>query len=496
MDVLNFRESREDMVRASASRKDLGFAPRHIWSPVPGEGHRIRPYSVPQEIRIGTRNTKQASAKFTPGPFAVGVISGQGKAIIAVRADPSWHLWNMVSFKANSEHVEVSIDLEGHNDPTAILPHIDLCILHGEDEEPLYSLLRRALKATYPEAYSQMGNNSIPDWWKRPIYCGWGDQVGISLSLEGPGPEPRALAYCIQGLYERWIKILESANVPVGTVIIDAGWSSGGVWEPNLTQWPDLKGFIETQHRESRRVLLWIPTWFCENLPDKWCIFSGNTKLVVDPTNPEYRAFLRRQVEHLLSPEEDGLDADGFKIDQLRYTPNERQLSGGEHFGRSFELGSDHPPMNFNEGRWGCELLYQLQKDIYRAAKEAKHDSLITSSTVHPYFHDTFDMVRLHDTGPVPEDGVMSAMRPRCQLSRAVFPWKPIDSDDWVHHDYGEWLAYTLNNHQLGVPCTLYAENFVCSFGRKPLTQPIKTRDLKRITGVWNGYLAKEGMAP
>lgn len=202
---------------------------------------------------------------------------------------------------------------------------------------------------------------------------------------------------------------------------------------------------------------------------------------------PEYREFLRDKVTSLLSP--GGFDADGFKIDQLQYTPNERRPRYGIHFGRSGFLPDSHGPIRMPGDRWGCEALYLLQKTIYSAAKSAKPDCLVTSSTAHPYFHDTFDMMRLHDTG-LSDVPVFDAMKARADLSRAVLPHHPIDADDWVHRDYAQWLDYTARSGAIGVPCIFYSELFVRSFADEPATLPIPGADLRGIAQAWRGYLA------
>jgi len=288
-------------------------------------------------------------------------------------------------------------------------------------------------------------------------------------------------------LYERWIDNLTDANVPIGTITVDAGWSPAGVWQPDPVRWPDLRGFVDRQHAAGRRVLLWIATWLQEGLPDNWCAYVDGKRLVANPNHPAYRRFLRRNVTQLLSP--DGFDADGFKIDQLAYVPDETTTRSGEHFGRSFQVPAPHGRIEMSGASWGCELLYKLQKDIYRAAKTAKPDALITSSTVHPYFHDTFDMVRLHDTGRVGNGSVLEAMRPRADLARASLPHHPIDADDWIPYDYDEWLHYTCNSHVLGVPCIFYSERFVRSFQEQPTVLPVRRRDLQQIAAAWTTLL-------
>jgi hypothetical protein len=461
----------------------LGFAPQSVWNPSPSVDHRVTPWPLPKSLEIGIFGNPDTAAKYSPPPLAVGVLSGATRAIVMVVCDPGWHLFNDVVFETTSQSATVHIDLDGQADATQVAQHARVVIFPGQPDEPLMPLLARALASAYPAAAAKPANPD-PAWWNKPIYCGWGDQVTSSQWLQGVGPEHRAIAFAIQGMYQRWINRLDSANVPIGTIIIDAGWSPTGSLKPDLDRWPDLKGFIKRQHDKGRKVLLWAATWLMDGLPDEWCLFCDGVKLCADPTNPAYRAYLRNQVHQIISP--DGFDADGFKIDQLAYSPSYSNPRGGYQFGRSYHLPPPKSPFKFHTpGVWGIELLHQLQHDIYASAKAAKPDCLVTSSTVHPYFHDTLDMVRLHDMGNVATD-IFEAMGARADLGKAALPHKPIDTDDWVHSDYDLWLRYTSGSRVLGVPCIFYAERFMLNWSKEPATVEVPLADLRKIAKAWN----------
>lgn len=460
---------------------ELGFTPERIWNPSPSREHRTTPYPVPQTLQIGIRGNDLTSAKFSPAPMAV-VLEGVGvRCFVGVEADAGWHRWNEAEFTATKEGIRISIDLEGRSDPAEFVKHLRLRLLKFPKDTAWHTILSNGLAAQYP----QDGQKEIPDWWHRPIYCGWGDQVAYAMHQEGVGPERRAMAYCIQGLYERWISKFEEAEVPIGTVTIDGGWSLTGVWQPDPIRWPDLRGFIDRQHAAGRKVLLWIGTWLWDGLSEELSIFGDGRQWTADPSNPQYLETITQWVTELLSPT--GFDADGFKIDQLGFCPNTRQPRWCPRFG-FMEIG-EVPVQHVRQAgaEWGMELLYRYQKTIYDAAKAAKPDALITSSTVHPYFYDTFDMVRLHDMGHVPLD-LMAAMQSRADLAKAALPGFLIDTDDWIHQNYAMWLEYTSRSHEIGVPCLFYTERFIAQWKEEPGTQPI--HDLNKIAEAWRqaGY--------
>lgn len=475
-----------ELLSLSLSSELLGFHPESIWNPSPSSVHRIAPYPVPQALTIGMRPNALTSAKFSPPPYAVVLEGGGRRWFAGVRATPGWHRWNSVEFEATSVGFTVCLDLEGMTNPALAAKEVTFDLIEFPAATSLHEVLQRGLAQQYGASES-VEPTSLPEWWFRPIYCGWGDQVAHAMHEEGVGPERRAMAYCIQGLYERWIARLEEAGVPVGTITIDGGWSLTGVWEPDPIRWPDLKGFIRRQHQAGRKVLLWIGTWLWDGLAKDLSILGDGRQWTADPGNPAYRKKVTEWVTTLIS--EEGYDADGFKIDQLGYTPDRRSPRWCPRFG-FLEVSDQAVEVVSQAGdQWGMELLYLYQKTICEAAKAAKPDALITSSTVHPYFKETFDMVRLHDMGKVPAD-LMETMQARADLAHAVFPGIPIDTDNWVHRNYGLWLDYTCRSFAIGVPCIFFTERFIIDWQNEPGTIPVQ--DLKTIAEAWEaaGYEA------
>ncbi len=316
-----------ETLELSLSSAELGFEPLSIWNPSPSASHRTAPYPVPQVLPIGIRVTEITSAKFSPPPIAVVLESGEGRWFLGVAAEAGWHCWSESIFEATAEGIRVTVDLEGQTDPALAAGRIRGLLMEFDKETPFFEVLARGLALQYPPPPVR----PVPEWWLRPIYCGWGDQVAHAMHQEGIGRECRALAYCIQGLYERWIARIEEASLPVGTVTIDAGWSPSGVWEPDPLKWPDLRGFIQRQHAAGRKVLLWLGTWLLDGLPKELSILGDGRQWTADPSNPLYLEKVTRWVTDLLGP--DGFDADGFKIDQLGCYPNRRAPQWMPRFG-------------------------------------------------------------------------------------------------------------------------------------------------------------------
>ncbi|MBS3761957.1 MAG: hypothetical protein KGZ25_01515, partial [Planctomycetes bacterium] len=337
------------------SREHLSFSPEQVWSPSPSVDHRTTPYPVPKTLRQGLRVTVETGAKFSPPPFAAIVDGNDHRVLIGVEADAGWHLWNFIDFTVMEKGAEVRIDLEGHSDPVEVAEHVRVVLARSSKEEPRMDLLARTMRELYPEGTTT--HEQVPDWWLRPIYCGWADQVALA-KYENGARAGGGGRYCTREFYERWIERLEEAELPIGTVILDAGWATG-VWEPDPEKWPDLKGFIASQHNAGRKVLLWIGTWVCGGVPAELCVMAGNRKICVDPTNPQYRSLIQERIEELLSPE--GYDADGFKIDQLGRPPSERPAKSPKYAHLPAYHEEQDDLLQIHGDCWGCELLYLHQ---------------------------------------------------------------------------------------------------------------------------------------
>lgn len=275
------------------------------------------------------------------------------------------------------------------------------------------------------------------EWWREPLFCGWGAQCHLA-SLDGR----RAPEHATEANYNAFLEVLEREDVVPGTIVIDDKWQEEyGTNVPDSSKWPDLRAWIAARHERGQRVLLWWKAWDPEGLDPDLCVCTPDeTPVAVDPSNPRTQRLIRESMNAMLSAE--GLDADGLKVDFTARTPS----------GNALTLHGDN---------WGIALLHELLTVVYEGAKAAKPDALVITQTPHPGFADVTDMIRLNDmlrlddVGPYPP--VVPQMRHRAAVARAACPGLLIDTDDWAVPDKQTWREYLDAKVALGVPALYYA---------------------------------------
>jgi len=133
--------------------------------------------------------------------------------------------------------------------------------------------------------------HASPDWWRQPIFCGWGAQCSRAAALNGhlpEAPEPAGLPAAVdpagervdhavtsaaaglarEDVYGEFLARLDQHHLRPGTVVVGDRWQAAyGTAEPDLDHWPDLRSWIQRQHRVGRRVLLWWKVWDPAGLP-------------------------------------------------------------------------------------------------------------------------------------------------------------------------------------------------------------------------------------
>ena len=272
-----------------------------------------------------------------------------------------------------------------------------------------------------------------PDWWRRPIYCGWGEQCDRARRLGG-----RPFDYATQRDYEDMSRRLDELDLHPGCLIIDDKWQGQyGEALPDPEKWPDLRAFADAEHKKGRRVVLWFRSWYPEGLRAEECVEYLCTACGADPTSEKYRARMKETIRRLLSDEEGCCNCDGFKIDFANCMPLGKYVQTHE------------------EGVCGVELLKRFMTMMRDCAKAVKPDALINCSCAHPYFDEIVDQARLHDYDGH-QRSALQVLGYRAKLYAAALPDVIIDTDAGGVGTRREFERWVRRCAALGVPDLYY----------------------------------------
>ena len=307
--------------------------------------------------------------------------------------------------------------------------------------------LQRYCKRVYAEGCASNPPSQCVDWWKKPIFCTWHEQVALGRkeAKKVSGREDleagtRVFDQITEQKVRRWLALFEERDIYFGTLIFDAMWQKDvGSNVADLVKFPDLRGFIDELHTRGYRVILWVQAWEMTGIPADWCVTRDGNPVMADPTHPKYREYVQKMVMRLLGDGPGCYHADGLKIDGTSTLP------GGIGLKSRGEL-------------YGFELLHAYLKLMYDASKAAKEDALVSLFGANPYMADCCDMVRLGDLYTSRGDPI-HAMRSRAETFRAGLPHALLETDGAlrfsVRDDLGEILA---EQAKLGILCIYQAE--------------------------------------
>ncbi len=331
--------------------------------------------------------------------------------------------------------------------------------LFAQSEEQIFSAYTQW---HFDHGYAKPHSGEIPAWWKKPIFCGWGEQM-VYYTREKLDLQRNAAT---QKNYTQMLEKLEQERLDPGTIIIDSKWqTSFGGLEVDGVKWPDLRGFVDAQHAKGRRVLLWIKSWDAEGLESGECIQLLCNGVAADPTSPQYIRRVKEKFYKLLSSDEGCCNCDGFKVDFVNCIP---QCEGSSTKGNIC----------------GVELIKAWMQLVYDTAKAIKPDALVNTSCAHPYLTETVDMPRIHDYMSQQRSAV-SVMGWRRDIFAAANPGMPIDMDSGgigSKRDFHRFMRYQAEK---GVP-TLY---WLRASGLSPLENvPFDSEDYDVIRECWSNY--------
>lgn len=387
---------------------------------------------------------------FTPPPFCFGAEVADGWVGFGLTAPDGQHSYTSLTYRGQAQTgfcLTATFDGQTVIDGTLTLPAISIDFAHSA-----YALLDAYTQAIARDHHLPE-KTTTPDWWQTPIFCGWGAQCHLAAVDQGHAP-----AYARQEHYEQFMATLSANDINPGIVVLDDKWQAQyGDNQVDTEKWPDLRGFIDTQHAQGRHVLLWLKAWDPDGIPADECVTnSAGVILAVDPTNPRYEARFRAAIRQMLGA--DGYNADGFKIDFSARIPA-------------------NPGAQLAQPVWGLELMRRYLWIIYDEAKRTKPDALVMTHTPHPYLADVTDMIRLNDVNTGHD--VVRQMTHRARVARAACPHAIIDTDNWPMTNRAAWRAYIPHQPTLGVP-SLYSVSHIDSTG-----EPLEASDYQLIRDTW-----------
>jgi hypothetical protein len=420
------------------------------------------PASAGSEINMtGVPLPGKADWFFTPPPFCFAMQAASGWVGLGVEARSGENRYSTFRYSGMNEAFYLRLTYDGQTsvEGRRVIPAIGFDFA----ADP-YAALLAHVSALREQGYvPEPAASEKPEWWHRPIFCGWGAQCEVAAREKGRAPD-----FSQQWRYEGFLQVLESHGLQPGTVVLDDKWqSSYGDNYVDVNKWPELNGFIERQHAAGRKVLLWLKAWDPEGLPAEECITNAaGMPVAFDPTNPAFQRRLRRSVRQMLSP--DGYNADGFKIDFTARIPT-------------------GPRINAYGNAWGLELMKLYLRILYTEAKLVKPDALVMTHTPHPYLADSLDMIRLNDINT--DHPLNPAMIHRARVAAIACPGAVIDTDNWPMPNKTSWRDYLRIQADLGVP-SLYFTTGIDSTG-----ETLDAEDYRLIQETWqNAAERKDGL--
>ena len=290
-------------------------------------------------------------------------------------------------------------------------------------------------------------------WHHLPIFCGWAEQTVESVPQGGA---PNKLS--TQANYEKWLAMLDERGLPVGTVVIDDKWQQGyGTFEVDQQKWPDLKGFISAQHAKGRHVLLWVPVADTDGLPPSLCVTYQGKCVIADVGKPEYEAWLRPRVRHLVQD----LGVDGFKEDWVR--------------------SPAVPGLPLTGPATGIEFVRRFQSILYSETHKWKPDAMVETQTTNALFRESSDVIRLNDVWYASRN-VAEMMRLRARMAN-ITGWPLVDTDNASSTNLKEWWNYMQSQPSIGIPALYFVT-------RTETTQESPSpADWTYLAALWREYI-------
>jgi hypothetical protein len=297
-------------------------------------------------------------------------------------------------------------------------------------------------------------------WHHLPIFCGWAEQTIESIPF---GKAPNTMA--TQANYEKWIATIEQRGLPVGTIVIDDKWQRGyGNFEVDEKKWPDMKAFIAAQHAKGRHVLLWVPVAHQDGLPANLCITVEGKCEGADVGKPEYEAFLRPRIRHLV----EDIGIDGFKEDWVGAPAT--------------------PGLPLTGPATGIEFVRRFQWILWSEAHASKPDAMVETQTPNALFRESSDVIRLNDiwfaTRNVPE-----VLGLRARIAHAS-GWPLVDTDNASSTTLKDWWEYMQAQPSIGIPALYFVSK------TEATREEPSPEQWRALAALWRQYIANLNQKP
>ena len=436
------------------------------WSPAPNlAGQWEFPIATPQTVGFATdaQNGSEEDFRpvqmglFSPPPLMMAFHRGGEWASIGVGAQPGQYRFPALEYSGSRyagaawwvaylgyQEIADRPGGEFHSPVAAI--HFAYSAL--DTLERYTDWLRQSGFATAP---------AYPDvrWHHLPVFCGWAEQTSRAV------PHGRAAnAESTQKNYEAWVTELEQRKLPVGTIVIDDKWQKGyGSFDIDREKWPDLKGFVATQHAYGRHVLLWVPVAQADGLPKELCVNDEQGHCLAPQLgSPAYEAYLREKIRYLVET----VGVDGFKEDWV-WAPTSAGLPVPA------ELA-------------GVEGVRLFQHILYSETHRWKPDAMVETQTANAAFRDSSDVLRLNDIWYSTRDAV-EAMRERARIAR-ISGWDLVDTDNASATTLETWWQYMEAQPSIGIPALYFLHRT-----ESTLEEPAES-DWVALAGIWQRYIA------
>ncbi len=436
------------------------FAARYF-SPQPN--HADQYYfnlAVPQSVGVMEENPPPGdqfhpelmTGLFAPPPLFLAFEKGGAWASLGLGDKPGNYQFNALEY-AGSRYAGVSfwVNYAGYRTAAKGFASPVIAIHFGDSE---YDTLAKYVTWADFNEFGTQHRAVNAAWHHLPIFCGWAEQT-----REAAEKHIEAHDLATQADYERWIAVIESRGLPVGTIVIDDKWQkSYGTFDVDEKKWPDLKGFIARQHEKGRHVLLWVPAFHREGLPDALTVKLAGKPIAGDVSNPAYEKFLRAKIKHLVAD----FGVDGFKEDWIGGVSRSEQLQM-------------HAPL------FGIEFVRRFQYILYDETHKWKTDAMVETQTPNPLFRESSDVLRLNDIWYGSRNVPEMMMRRACIAK--IAGWPLVDTDNASSTNFEEWWSYMQAQPSIGIPALYFV------YETESTKEKVPDEKWKQLAEIWNSYV-------